>query len=64
MNCAHNTMRTMLACGALCALLSGCRRDITAPNAAPNISPGTNRQGMIQWHQQHDKLPAVPAPGR
>jgi hypothetical protein len=56
----RNAVRAILAGGALWALLSGCSPRITAKNAAPNTIPGDNRQRMIEWHQQHDRPPAVP----
>jgi len=58
-----NTPRATIACVLLCALLSGCMHR-SAPSIPENVSSGEYRQRMIQWHQQHDKRPAVPAPGQ
>ena len=63
MSSAHNKVRRILAWGALCALLSGCSRSAER-DVAPNVSSSDYRQGMVQWHQQHDKRPAVQAPGQ
>jgi hypothetical protein len=63
MSSAHNTVRRILAWGALCALLSGCSRSSTERNVAPNVSSSDYRRGMVQWHQQHDRRPASPALG-
>jgi hypothetical protein len=60
----YRVVQTILGCAALGLLLSGCSPRITARNAAPNVTPGADRQRMIEWHQQHDRPPAVPAPGR
>jgi hypothetical protein len=54
----------LLAAGVIGALLAGCSHTITAPNAAPNVTPAEDRSGMIRWHQQHDPKPGSPAPGR
>jgi GMP synthase-like glutamine amidotransferase len=39
----------------------GCNRQpVTGQNAMPDnpsLSPGDKRKAMVQWHQQHDKLP-------
>jgi hypothetical protein len=36
----------------------------SAPSIPENVSSGEYRQRMIEWHQQHDKRPAVPSPGQ
>ena len=39
----------------------GCnRQQVTAQGAMPDdpsMSPGDKRKAMVQWHQQHDKVP-------
>jgi hypothetical protein len=39
----------------------GCNRQpVTGQNAMPDnpsLSPGDKRKAMVEWHQQHDKLP-------
>jgi hypothetical protein len=62
MSSVHRAVRTILAWGALCALLSGCVRS-SAPSIPPNVSSSDYRRAMVQWHQQHDRRPAVPAAG-
>ena len=58
----RNVIPASLVAFAASALLCGCSRNVTAPNAAPNMTPADNRQAMIEWHRPHDKKPASTAP--
>lgn len=63
MNCTLKLALVLSVLTPLAVLLGGCSHAITAVNAAPNVTPGENRQAMIDWHRQHDRRPTAPPPG-
>ena len=64
MKSPSHPFRMLLTAGAVGALLAGCSPHVTAPNAAPNVTPAGDRNAMIRWHQEHDSRPGAPPPGR